>query len=121
MDRIWSDSLVHDEDALTLLIKKLGIDHVFLGSDFPFPLGEHHPGKLVEECKTLTQQEKEKVLGLNALKFLGIEESRFKDNLTSLGVDENRFIAKSGLPGVSLADKLDKLLINDATEKTKQK
>ena len=23
-------------------------DNVLLGSDYPFPLGEHHPGKLVE-------------------------------------------------------------------------
>ena len=23
-------------------------DRVILGSDYPFPLGEHHPGKLIE-------------------------------------------------------------------------
>ncbi|PKY43991.1 amidohydrolase 2 [Rhizophagus irregularis] len=76
LDRIYVDSLVHDEDTLHLLIKKLGINKVMLGSDYPFPLGEHHPGKLIEECDWLTNEDKEKVLSGNALKFLGIEHKR---------------------------------------------
>lgn len=27
-------------------------DRVILGSDYPFPLGEHHPGKLIESIQT---------------------------------------------------------------------
>ena len=76
LDRIYVDSLVHDEDTLHLLIKKLGISKVMLGSDYPFPLGEHHPGKLIEECDLLTNEDKEKLLSGNALKFLGIENKR---------------------------------------------
>jgi aminocarboxymuconate-semialdehyde decarboxylase len=76
LSRINVDSLVHDEDALRFLIKKLGVDRVMLGSDYPFPLGEHHPGKLIEECDWLTDEEKEKLLSVNALKFLGIEHKR---------------------------------------------
>jgi aminocarboxymuconate-semialdehyde decarboxylase len=76
LDRIYVDSLVHDEDTLHLLIKKLGINKVMLGSDYPFPLGEHHPGKLIEECDWLTNEDKEKLLSGNALKFLGIEHKR---------------------------------------------
>ena len=26
-------------------------DKVMLGSDYPFPLGEHHPGKLIESVE----------------------------------------------------------------------
>jgi hypothetical protein len=37
LGRIWTDSLVHDEDALMLLIKKMGVDRIMLGSDYPFP------------------------------------------------------------------------------------
>lgn len=29
--RIWTDSLVHDQDALELLVKKIGIDRIMLG------------------------------------------------------------------------------------------
>ena len=25
-------------------------ENVILGSDYPFPLGEHHPGKLIEDA-----------------------------------------------------------------------
>ncbi|CAG8578922.1 3497_t:CDS:2, partial [Racocetra fulgida] len=62
MDRIYVDSLVHDEDTLQFLIKKIGIDKVMLGSDYPFPLGESHPGKLIEGCDWLSDEDKEKLL-----------------------------------------------------------
>jgi aminocarboxymuconate-semialdehyde decarboxylase len=49
----------------------MGEDKICLGSDYPFPLGEHHPGKLVEEmnfAKELT----EKLLFKNANDWLNI-------------------------------------------------
>jgi aminocarboxymuconate-semialdehyde decarboxylase len=72
LNRIWCDSLVHDPDALELLVKKIGIDKIMLGSDYPFPLGEQLPGQVVRQCKFLTLEEKEKILGLNVLAFLGL-------------------------------------------------
>ena len=47
--KFWIDSLVHDEQALRFIIDVIGEDKICLGSDYPFPLGEHHPGKLIEE------------------------------------------------------------------------
>lgn len=78
--RIWCDSLVHDPDALELLIKKIGVDRIILGSDYPFPLGEHSPGQLIESNVSLSHSDKAKLLGLNALDFFGslIDKSRFK-------------------------------------------
>ena len=29
----------------------IGVDNVLLGTDYPFPLGEHHPGKLIESIQ----------------------------------------------------------------------
>jgi aminocarboxymuconate-semialdehyde decarboxylase len=40
-----------------------------LGSDYPFPLGEQEPGKLIEESKSLSDLDKSKLLGLNAMEF----------------------------------------------------
>nr|KAJ3418860.1 hypothetical protein HK105_007748 [Polyrhizophydium stewartii] len=79
LGRIWCDSLVHDEDALDLLVKKMGIDRIILGSDYPFPLGEHRPGELVDGHKTMSAEDKAKILGLNALGFFGslIDKSQF--------------------------------------------
>ncbi|KAJ3275608.1 hypothetical protein HDV01_007611 [Terramyces sp. JEL0728] len=69
--RFWTDSLIHDEDALELLIKKIGIDRIILGSDYPFPLGEHKPGELVVNAKKLSEEDKAKILGGNVFEFFG--------------------------------------------------
>ena len=37
LGKFYTDSLCHDEDALELLVKKIGIDKIVLGSDYPFP------------------------------------------------------------------------------------
>jgi aminocarboxymuconate-semialdehyde decarboxylase len=46
--KFWIDSLVHDEKAMRFIIDVMGADKICLGSDYPFPLGEHHPGKLIQ-------------------------------------------------------------------------
>ena len=33
-------------------------NRVMLGSDYPFPLGEHHPGKLIESVDDLDEKTK---------------------------------------------------------------
>lgn len=48
--RFFVDSLVHDKNSLEYLIKVIGKKNICLGSDYPFPLGELQPGKLIEEC-----------------------------------------------------------------------
>lgn len=48
LGKFWLDSLVHDENALKYLVDIAGADKIALGSDYPFPLGEHQPGKLIE-------------------------------------------------------------------------
>ena len=49
--RFYVDSLVHDERALRLLLELFGPERIALGSDYPFPLGEDHPGRLIESMK----------------------------------------------------------------------
>ena len=44
-----------------------------MGSDYPFPLGEHYPGKLIESISEFNPQVKEKLLWKNAADFIGIE------------------------------------------------
>ncbi|RUS89351.1 hypothetical protein EGW08_002871 [Elysia chlorotica] len=77
LGRIYTDSLVHDPEALRLLIKVIGEDRIMLGSDYPFPLGEHHPGHLVESMDDLSAKLKHKLLCGNALEFLGLSPSDF--------------------------------------------
>ena len=70
--RFYVDSLVHDADALRLLLKLFGAQRVALGSDYPFPLGEAHPGKLIESMQELSPTEKRQLLAGTALEFLGM-------------------------------------------------
>jgi aminocarboxymuconate-semialdehyde decarboxylase len=71
--RFWVDSLVHDERALRYLLDVIGTDRVCLGSDYPFPLGEACPGALVRNTPLLDEREKARVLGENAIEFLGVD------------------------------------------------
>jgi aminocarboxymuconate-semialdehyde decarboxylase len=69
--RFYVDSLVHDADALALLLKIFGAQRVALGSDYPFPLGEHKPGQLIESMK-VSADEKAQVLSGTGREFLGL-------------------------------------------------
>ena len=69
LDKFWIDSLVHDEDALRFIMQLMGEDQICMGSDYPFPLGEHHPGKLVESMNFSTET-KDKLLYGNGLRWL---------------------------------------------------
>lgn len=69
--KFWVDSLVHDKKAFQYLIEIMGEDKICLGSDYPFPLGEHKPGRLIEKMKLGKKIEK-KLLYQNAEEWLGI-------------------------------------------------
>jgi len=70
--RFYVDSLVHDADAFRMLLKLFGTQRVALGSDYPFPLGEAQPGKLIESTKELSLKERTQVLSGTAREFLAL-------------------------------------------------
>jgi aminocarboxymuconate-semialdehyde decarboxylase len=72
LGRFWVDSLMHEEKAFQLLREMVGDDRICMGSDYPFPLGEHHPGSLIESMKLKKKIEK-KLLYRNALEWLGMD------------------------------------------------
>jgi len=57
----------------------IGEDKICLGTDYPFPLGELEPGKLIKEHKCSDKQ-KSKMLFGSALSWLGLKEERFLKN-----------------------------------------
>lgn len=50
LGRFWVDSLVLDPAMLRTTVAGYGEDKVALGSDYPFPLGEAHPGACIREA-----------------------------------------------------------------------
>lgn len=73
---LYFDSLVHDPAALDYLVTLAGHDRVALGTDYPFPLGELEPGKLIESMP-YDEQTMKMLLHGTALDWLGVDASRF--------------------------------------------
>ena len=70
--RIYYDSLVHDADMLRYLVRLAGPDRIALGSDYPFPLGEQRPGRLIDELDVLHDGARARMLSGTAREFLGM-------------------------------------------------
>lgn len=66
---LFFDSLTHDRDALELLGKRVGWDHVVLGSDYPFDMASSDPVGAVRELG-LIDSEQQAVLSSTADRFL---------------------------------------------------
>ncbi len=67
--RLYFDTLVHDAAALRYLVEQIGPRRLALGSDYPFPLGEHPPGALLRSLE-LPEDDRAMMLGGTALDFL---------------------------------------------------
>jgi len=77
LGRFYVDSLVHDATALRYLIDLVGAERIALGSDYPFPLGEAHPGKLIESMSDLSADVRDQLLYKTALELLALTPERF--------------------------------------------
>jgi aminocarboxymuconate-semialdehyde decarboxylase len=77
LGRFYLDSLVHDEHFLRYLVRLVGAERIALGTDYPFPLGEETPGKLIEALSDLKAHERARMLGGSALEFLALDAARF--------------------------------------------
>jgi aminocarboxymuconate-semialdehyde decarboxylase len=71
LDRFLVDSVVFDEPALRLLVDRMGVERVLLGTDYPYPLGEQQPGAMIRKAEFLSEAERALLLGGNAERFLG--------------------------------------------------
>lgn len=71
LGKFWVDSLVHDQNAFQYLRETMTDDKICVGSDYPFPLGEHRPGELIESMD-LIDEIREKLFFRNALEWLGV-------------------------------------------------
>ncbi len=76
LGKFYVDSLVHDEQALQFLIRQMGHEKIALGSDYPFPLGESVPGKLIDGMN-ISNDMKQRMLAGTALEWLGLNEHDF--------------------------------------------
>ena len=76
LKRIIFDTIVFTPQQLQALIATFGADHIMMGTDYPFDMGEYDPiGHLAEsglDEKTLAA-----IAGGNAQRLIGLERTRF--------------------------------------------
>jgi len=77
LGRFYVDSLVHDAEMLRYMVKLMGANSIALGSDYPFPLGEREPGKLIESMQ-LEDSISERLLNGTALEWLNLSRERYQ-------------------------------------------
>jgi len=74
--KFYLDSLVHDNAMLDYIVKMFGSDHIALGSDYPFPLGETWPGDLIRKMN-YSKEVQENLLSGAALGWLNMKKEEF--------------------------------------------
>jgi aminocarboxymuconate-semialdehyde decarboxylase len=72
LKRFYYDTLTHDADLLRALIDFAGAEHILVGSDYPFDMGDEHPADVVHELG-LEAGTGAKILQKNAVQLLGLE------------------------------------------------
>jgi aminocarboxymuconate-semialdehyde decarboxylase len=77
VDKVYIDTAVHDDRSLRLVLDVFGAERIAMGSDYPFPLGEWVPGKLVDDAN-LPAETKDRLLCGTALEWLGMTKEDFQ-------------------------------------------
>lgn len=72
LKRFHFDTLTHSEAALTLLIDVVGANRIVLGSDHPYDMGDPTLVARIENRADLSEDQKQAILGGNAIKLLGL-------------------------------------------------
>jgi aminocarboxymuconate-semialdehyde decarboxylase len=79
--RFYFDTLTHDDALLRALIEYVGHEHVLLGSDYPFDMGDARHVETVRALE-LDPQVEAAILAGNAERLLGLEPVRGEETLT---------------------------------------
>jgi aminocarboxymuconate-semialdehyde decarboxylase len=67
---LYYDTVLHDPAALSFLVEHMGADHVVMGTDYPFPMGDSQPVETVKSIPGLSDEEQELILGGNVSRLL---------------------------------------------------
>jgi aminocarboxymuconate-semialdehyde decarboxylase len=71
LKRFFFDTMVFEPDQLRFLVDRYGADHVLLGTDYPYDMGEEDPLGLIGRVPGLEQDQVDLISGGNAARLLG--------------------------------------------------
>jgi aminocarboxymuconate-semialdehyde decarboxylase len=70
--QVYVDTVVYTPKSVEQLVAMMGAEHVLLGTDYPFDMGEDDPVGLVERTAGLTPEQRELICGGNAARLLDL-------------------------------------------------
>lgn len=68
--RLYFDTVLHTPEALAYLVRVVGADHVLLGSDYPFEMGDPDPVSTVRAVPDLDDAQRDLILEGNVRRLL---------------------------------------------------
>jgi aminocarboxymuconate-semialdehyde decarboxylase len=71
LKQIYFDSVVFG-DGLDYLVDRVGADHILMGTDYPYDMGEQDPIARVGRVKGVSERDVQQMSGLNAARLLGL-------------------------------------------------
>jgi len=73
LKNFYFDTITHNPDALRYLIAFAGSDHILLGSDYPYDMGDSNPVQTVSKLSGIKAGARRKILRENAIKLFGLK------------------------------------------------
>jgi aminocarboxymuconate-semialdehyde decarboxylase len=70
LKRFTYDTISYDEEILQDLVDLVGADRIMMGSDYCFDIAYEEPVKVVTGMRTLSEEQKQQILGGNATRLL---------------------------------------------------
>ena len=75
LKNFYFDTITHNPDALRYLIAFAGSDHVLLGSDYPYDMGDSNPVQTVSKLSGIKAGDRRKIMRENAIALFGLKAS----------------------------------------------
>jgi aminocarboxymuconate-semialdehyde decarboxylase len=72
--QLYYDTVVYTGETLASLVRQVGSEHVLLGTDYPFDMGETDPVGHIGGVRSLSRADKERLWGGNAARLLKISQ-----------------------------------------------
>lgn len=70
LKRFTYDTITYSEELLEDLVRLVGVDRIMMGSDYCFDIAYEEPVRIVTGMKSLTEDQKAKIIGGNARRLL---------------------------------------------------
>ncbi len=76
LEKLYFDTITFDPRMLRHLVDRYGADHVLLGTDYPFDMGDEDPVASIGKTPRLSAADRKGIEGANAAKLLKIDYNK---------------------------------------------